>query len=44
MLIQNPKLISIVQRSNLLSHCDINGNGTGDVVIEDSLVTRCDIG
>lgn len=31
---------SIVQRSNLLSYCDINGNCSGDVVIEDSLVTR----
>jgi len=35
---------SIVQRSNLLSHCDINGNCSGDVVIEDSLVRRLNIG
>ena len=34
---------SIVQRSNLLSHCDINGNCSGDVVIEDSLVQRSNI-
>ena len=35
---------SIVQRSNLLSFCDINGNCTGDVVIEDSIVKRSAIG
>ena len=35
---------SIVQRSNLLSYCDIDGNCSGDVVIEDSLVTRSEIG
>lgn len=35
---------SIVQRSNLLSHCDINGNCSGDVVIEDSLVQRSSVG
>ena len=35
---------SIVQRSNLLSHCDIDGNCSGDVVIEDSLVQRSDVG
>jgi len=35
---------SIVQRSNLLSYCDIDGNCSGDVVIEDSLVQRSDIG
>ena len=35
---------SIIQRSNLLSYCDINGNCSGDVVIEDSLVTRSEIG
>jgi hypothetical protein len=31
---------SIIQRSNLLSYCDIDGKCTGDVVIEDSLVQR----
>ncbi|MCK5661362.1 MAG: zinc-ribbon domain-containing protein, partial [Methanosarcinales archaeon] len=35
---------SIIQRSNLLSFCDINGNCTGDVVIEDSSVQRSGIG
>ena len=35
---------SIVQRSNLLSHCDIDGNCSGDVVIEDSIVQRSNIG
>ena len=35
---------SIIQRSNLLSFCDINGNCTGDVVIEDSIVQRSAIG
>ncbi|MBN2489179.1 MAG: PH domain-containing protein [Methanosarcinaceae archaeon] len=34
---------SIVQRSNLLSYCDIDGNCSGDVVIEDSLVMRSNI-
>jgi len=34
---------SIVQRSNLLSYCDVDGNCNGDVVIEDSLVTRSNI-
>jgi hypothetical protein len=35
---------SIVQRSNLLSYCDIDGNCSGDVVIENSLVQRSAIG
>ncbi len=35
---------SIIQRSNLLSYCDINGNCSGDVVIEDSFVQRSDVG
>ena len=34
---------SIVQRSNLLSYCDVDGNCSSDVVIEDSLVQRSDI-
>ncbi len=35
---------SIIQRSNLLSYCDIDGNCSGDVVIEDSLVQRSSVG
>jgi len=35
---------SIIQRSNLLSYCDIDGKCTGDVIVEDSLVQRSDIG
>ncbi|HJH30080.1 MAG TPA: hypothetical protein C5S51_10410 [Methanosarcinaceae archaeon] len=35
---------SIIQRSNLLSYCDIDDNCSGDVVIEDSLVQRSDVG
>jgi len=35
---------SIIQRSNLLSYCDIDGKCTGDVVVEDSIVRRSDIG
>lgn len=35
---------SIIQRSNLLSYCDIDGKCTGDVVIENSLVQRSNIG
>jgi len=35
---------SIIQRSNLLSSCDINGNCTGDVVIEDNLVQHSNVG
>ncbi|MDO9098654.1 MAG: MAP7 domain-containing protein, partial [Candidatus Methanoperedens sp.] len=34
---------SIIQRSNLLSFCDIDGTCGGDVVIEDSVVQRSDI-
>ena len=34
---------SIIQRSNLLSYCDIDGKCTGDVVVEDSIVRRSDI-
>jgi hypothetical protein len=35
---------SIIQRSNLLSFYDINGNCTGNVVIEDGIVKRSAIG
>jgi hypothetical protein len=35
---------SIVQRSNLLNSCDIEGNCTGNVVIENSVVQRSTIG
>lgn len=35
---------SIIQRSNLLSYCNIDGKCTGDVIIEDSIVQRSDIG
>lgn len=35
---------SIIQRSNLLSYCDIDGKCTGDVIVEDSIVQRSDIG
>ncbi|WP_340818530.1 zinc ribbon domain-containing protein [Methanolobus sp. WCC4] len=31
---------SIIQRSNLLNSCDISGNCSGDVVIEDSVIQR----
>lgn len=34
---------SIVQRSNLLSYCDIDGNCSGDIFIENSLVQRSNI-
>lgn len=34
---------SIIQRSNLLSYCDIDGKCTGDVIVEDSIVQRSDI-
>lgn len=34
---------SIIQRSNLLSFCDLDGNCGGDVVIEDSVVQRSNI-
>jgi len=35
---------SIVQRSNLLSYCDINGNCSGDVVIDGSYIQHSNIG
>ncbi len=35
---------SIIQRSNLLSFCDLDGTCVGDVVIEDSVVQRANIG
>ena len=35
---------SIIQRSNLLSYCDIDGKCTGDIIVEDSIVQRSDIG
>ncbi|MCD4810708.1 MAG: PH domain-containing protein [Methanosarcinales archaeon] len=35
---------SIIQRSNLLSYCDIDGKCIGDVVVEDSIMRRSDIG
>lgn len=35
---------SIIQRSNLLSFCDLDGTCGGDVVIEDSVVQRANIG
>ena len=35
---------SFIQRSNLLSYCDIDGKCTGDVIVEDSIVQRSDIG
>ena len=35
---------SIIQRSNLLSYCDIDGKCMGDVIVEDSIVRRSDIG
>lgn len=35
---------SIIQRSNLLSSCDMEGNCTGDIVIEDSVVLRSTVG
>jgi len=35
---------SIIQRSNLLSFCDLDGICGGDVVIEDSVVQRANIG
>ena len=35
---------SIVQRSNLLSYCNMDGNCSGDVVIEGSFVQRSSIG
>ena len=35
---------SIIQRSNLLSYCDIDGKCTEDVIVEDSIVQRSDIG
>ncbi|MFQ6071481.1 MAG: PEGA domain-containing protein [Methanosarcinales archaeon] len=35
---------SIIQRSNLLSFCDLDGKCTGDVVIEDSVIQRSQIG
>ncbi|MCD4780806.1 MAG: PH domain-containing protein [Candidatus Omnitrophica bacterium] len=35
---------SIIQRSNLLNYCDIDGKCTGDVIVEDSIVQRSDIG
>ena len=35
---------SLIQRSNLLSSCDINGNCTDNVVIVDSFVQRSNIG
>ncbi|MEA2014304.1 MAG: zinc ribbon domain-containing protein, partial [Thermodesulfobacteriota bacterium] len=34
---------SIVQRSNLLSSCNLNGNCEGDVVVDSSLLQRSDI-
>ena len=34
---------SIIQRSNLLSFCDLNGICTGNVVIEDSIIQRSNI-
>ncbi len=34
---------SVIQRSNLLSFCDIDGSCGGDVVIEDSVVQRANI-
>ncbi|MCG2736506.1 MAG: formylglycine-generating enzyme family protein [Candidatus Methanoperedenaceae archaeon] len=35
---------SIIQRSNLLSFCDLDGTCGGDVVIEDSVMQRANIG
>ena len=35
---------SVIQRSNLLSFCEIDGTCGGDVVIEDSLVQRSSVG
>ncbi|MDG6243699.1 MAG: hypothetical protein QCH31_04805 [Methanolobus sp.] len=35
---------SIIQRSNLLNSCDLHGNCTGDVIIEDSVVQNTDMG
>lgn len=34
---------SIIQRSNLLSFCDIDGKCTEDIIVENSLVQRSDI-
>jgi hypothetical protein len=35
---------SIVQRSNLLSSCNLEGNCTGNIVIEDNVVLRSTVG
>jgi len=35
---------SVIQRSNLLSFCDLDGSCGGNVVIEDSVVQRSEIG
>ena len=35
---------SIIQRSNLLSFCDLDGKCTGDVVVQDSVIQRSQIG
>lgn len=35
---------SVIQRSNLLSYCDLDGSCGGNVVIEDSLAQRSNIG
>ena len=35
---------SVIQRSNLLSYCEIDGTCGGDVVIEDSVVQRSSVG
>ncbi|MFQ6062811.1 MAG: hypothetical protein ACE5J9_06510, partial [Methanosarcinales archaeon] len=35
---------SIIQRSNLLSFCDLDGKCTGDVVVQDSIIQKSQIG
>lgn len=35
---------SVIQRSNLLSYCDLNDNCEGDIIIDNSIVQRSNIG